>query len=102
MSQELTPKQRLTQMEKLLESAIKLSHSNTAKIEANSEAIKANSEAIKAQDSKIDRLTMRMAEGTELFLDSMKVITDMQSEVRGFQVGNRRILDRLLGEDTLE
>ncbi|MEL6582014.1 MAG: hypothetical protein AAFQ14_19885 [Cyanobacteria bacterium J06621_12] len=35
MSQELTPKQRLTQMEKLLESAIKLSHSNISKIEAN-------------------------------------------------------------------
>ena len=54
MSQELTPAQRLTQIEKILSSAIKLSHSNTAKIEANSEAIKANTEAIAAQDLKID------------------------------------------------
>ena len=46
MSQELTSAQRLTQIEKILQSAIKLSHSNTAKIEANSEAIKANTEAL--------------------------------------------------------
>ena len=39
MTQELTPKQRLTQIEKILHSAIKLSHSNTAKIEANTEMI---------------------------------------------------------------
>ena len=33
MSQELTPEQRLTQIEKILQSAIKLSHSNTAKLD---------------------------------------------------------------------
>ncbi len=102
MSPELTPKQRLTQIEKILESAIKLSHSNTAKIDDTRKLIEANSEAIKAQDLKIDRLTVTMAEATELFLDSMKVIKEMQKEVRGLQVENRRIMDRVFGEDTRE
>ena len=116
MTQELTPKQRLTQIEKILESAIKLSHSNTQKIDDTRKLVEANSEAIKAQDSKIDRLTVRMAEATELFLDSMRVIREMQSEirdmqtevremqteVRGLQVENRRILDHLFGEDDRE
>ena len=109
MSQELTPKQRLTQMEKLLESAIKLSHSHTSQIEANSAQIEANSQAIdrltvktEANSQAIDRLTVKMAEATDLFLDSMKVIKEMQKEVRGLQVENRRIMDRVFGEDTRE
>ena len=116
MSQELTPEQRLTQMEKLLESAIKLSRKNASQIEANSQAIdrltaktEANSQAIdrltvktEANSQAIDRLTVKMAEATDLFLDSMKVIKEMQKEVRGLQVENRRILDRVFGEDTTE
>ncbi len=39
MTQKLTHSQRLTQIEKLLESAVKLSHNNTAKIDANTETI---------------------------------------------------------------
>ncbi len=35
----MTPEQRLTQMEKLLETTIKLTHSNTQRIDANSTAI---------------------------------------------------------------
>ncbi|MEL6440725.1 MAG: hypothetical protein AAFQ80_15895 [Cyanobacteria bacterium J06621_8] len=66
MTQELTPKQRLTQIEKILESAIKLSHSNTAKIKANSVAIQETRKLIEAQDVKIDRPTIRMAEAKEL------------------------------------
>ena len=122
MPQELTPEQRLTQIEKILESAIKLSHSNTAKIQANAEAI-----AI--QDTKIDRLTQNIDRATEIFIDSMGMmrvvqtnvgtvqtnfetvqtnfgtvqtnIERIQSEIRGLQLENRRILDRLFGtEDT--
>ena len=106
MAQELTPAQRLTQTEKLLESAIKLSHSNTAKIEANAEAIDAltekvarNAEAIDALTNRVDRLTEQMGRATEMFIDSMGVMREMQSEIRGLQVENRRILDRLFGED---
>jgi hypothetical protein len=53
MSQDLTPSQRLTQVEKLLESAIKLSHNNTAKIDANTTAID-------ALTNRVDRLTEQM------------------------------------------
>ncbi len=35
----MIPEPRFTQIEKLLESAVKLSHSNTAKIDPNTEAI---------------------------------------------------------------
>ncbi|WP_019505366.1 hypothetical protein [Pleurocapsa sp. PCC 7319] len=113
MPQELNPEQRLTQIEKILESAIKLSHTNTANINANSEAInrigqkvEANTEVIAAQDTKIDRLTEQMGRATEMFVDSISVIRTMQtnietiqSEIRGLQVENRRILDRLFGEE---
>ena len=134
MTPELTPEQRLTQIEKILASAIKLSHSNTAKIEANTEMIdrigqkveantemidrigqkvEVNTEAIAAQDLKIDRLTEQMGRATDMFIDSMNVmrtmqtnienmqtdIREMQSEIRGLQVENRRIIDRVFGED---
>ena len=102
MSQELTPEQRLTQMEKLLESAIKLSRKNASQIEANSQAIDRLTVKTEANSQAIDRLTVKMAEATDLFLDSMKVIKEMQKEVRGLQVENRRILDRVFGEDTTE
>ena len=61
MAQELTPAQRLTQTEKLLESAIKLSHSNTAKIEANAEAIDALTEKVDRNAEAIDALTEKIA-----------------------------------------
>ena len=127
MPQELTSEQRLTQIEQILKSAVKLSHSNTAKIDANTESIKANeklitanAEAIKAneklikanaeaiaiQDQKIDRLTEQVGRAVELFHDSMRVmnkmqtnIETMQSEIKGLQIENRRMLDRFFGED---
>jgi len=95
MSQDLTPAQRLTQVEKLLESAIKLSHSNTGKIDANTEAIN-------ALTNRVDRVTEQVGRATEIFIDSIGVMREMQSEIRGLQVENRRILDRLFGEENPE
>ena len=40
-----------------------------------------------------------MGRATEMFIDSMGVIRTMQTEIRGLQVENRRILDRFFGED---
>jgi chromosome segregation ATPase len=123
MSQELISEQRLTQIEKLLESAVKLSHSNTARIDAltakvehNTESIDAltkkvehNTESIDALGEKVDRVTDRvdrvteqLGRATEIFIDSMNVMREMQSEIRGLQVENRRILDRLFGEENPE
>ena len=63
MTQELTPAQRLNQIEKILESAIKLSHSNTSKIDANTEGIKANKEALAnlTQKSDLEEIRFRGA-----------------------------------------
>lgn len=130
----MTPEQRLTQIEKLLESAVKLSHSNTAKIDANSEAIDSltekidsNSEAINALTERIDRigekternadaidhltnrvdrLTEQMGRATEMFIDSMGVIRTMQdnfdrmqSEIKGVQLENRRMMQRFFNDE---
>ena len=78
MPQELTPEQRLTQIEKILESAIKLSHSNTARIQANAEA-----SAI--QDTRIDRLTQNIDRATEIFIDSMGMMRTVQTNVETVQ-----------------
>jgi hypothetical protein len=37
-----------------------------------------------------------------MFIDSMGVMREMQSEIRGLQVENRRIFDHLFGEETPE
>ena len=107
MPQEVTPEQRLTQIEQILQSAIKLSHSNTAKIdaltekvEANSEAIKANSEAIHNLTNRADRLTEQIATATDIFIDSIGVMREMQNEIKGLQIENRRIMDRISGAES--
>ncbi|MGF1540193.1 MAG: hypothetical protein ACFCU5_07025 [Pleurocapsa sp.] len=116
MPQELTPEQRLTQIEKLLESAVKLSHSNTESIDALTNKVEHNTESIDALTNKVDRVTDRvdqlteqMGRATEIFIDSMSVIRTMQnnietmqSEIRGLQVENRRIIDRVFGEENPE
>ena len=90
----MTPEQRLTQMEKLLETTIKLTHKNTQKIDANTDAIANLTE-------RVDKVTIQMGELTNIFIDSMAVIKEMQSQVRGLQMENRRILEKVFGEDEL-
>jgi hypothetical protein len=77
MPQELTREQRLTQIEKLLESAVKLGHSSTARIDALTEKVEVNTEVITTQDLKIDRLTEQIGRATEIFIDSMSVMREM-------------------------
>jgi ABC-type transporter Mla subunit MlaD len=76
MPQELTSEQRLIQIEKLLESAVKLSHSNTAKIDALTEKVDRVTD-------RVDRVTEQIGRATEIFIDSMGVMREMQSEIRG-------------------
>jgi uncharacterized coiled-coil DUF342 family protein len=113
MPQELTPEQRLTQIEKLLESAVKLSHSNTDKIAANSDAIHALTDRMDTLTDQVDTLTDRMdtltdrvdtvteqiGRAIEIFVDSMGVMREMQNEIKGLQIENRRILDYLFGQE---
>lgn len=102
----MTPEQRLTQIEIILDNAIKLSHSNTAKIDRNSESINRLTEKVDRNSESIDRLTERMDRLTgqidramEIFIDSMGVMRTMQAEIKGLQQENRRIIERFFGEE---
>lgn len=88
----MTPEQRLTQIEIILENAIKLSHTNTARIDRNSEAIDRLTE-------RIDRLIGQIDRAMEIFIDSMGVMRTMQADIRGLQQKNRRIIERFFGEE---
>ncbi len=64
----MTPEQRLTQMEKLLETTIKLTHSNTEKIDNLTD--------------RVDTVSQQMGKLTTIFIDSMAVIRQMQSDMK--------------------
>lgn len=88
----MSPEPRLTQIEIILENAIKLSHSNTARSDRNSEAIDRLTE-------RMDRLIGQINRAMEIFIDSMRVMRTMQAEIKGLQPENRRIIERFFGEE---
>ena len=119
----MTPEQRLTQIEKILENSIKLGNRSSARIDRNAEAIERltektdrnaeaidrltektdrNAEAIDRLTDRIDNLTSQMDRAMEIFIDSMGVMRVMQSEIKGIQLENRRIIERFFGEETEE
>ena len=111
--QDLTPEQRLNQIEILLATAAKninrtteLSNRNAETIERNSKAIERNTESIERLSE--DSLDLRLSIGrlSEMFTESVGImrkqqvnIEKMQSEIRGLQVENQRILHRVFGEN---
>jgi SMC interacting uncharacterized protein involved in chromosome segregation len=125
--QDLTPEQRLNQIELLLATAAKninrtteLSNRNAETIERNSKAIERNAEAIERNTESIERLSedsldLRLSIGrlSEMFTESVGImrkqqvniekmqseIRSLQSEIRGLQVENQRILHRVFGEN---
>ena len=57
-------------------------------------------------EQQIDRLTIQMASLSDMFTDTVRIIQQQQSEikqiqleVKGLQTENKRILDRLFGEE---
>ena len=111
--QDLTPEQRLNQIELLLATAAKninrtteLSNRNAETIERNSKAIERNTESIERLSE--DSLDLRLSIGrlSQMFTESVGImrkqqvnIEKMQSEIRGLQVENQRILHRVFGEN---
>ena len=71
----------------------------TKKLDRLTEKTEDNAAAIDALTNRGDRLTEQIGRATEMFIDSLGVIREMQSEIRGLQVENRRIIDRVFGED---
>ena len=97
--QDLTPEQRLNQIELLLATAAKNINRTTELSNRNAEAIERSSE---------DSLDLRLSIGrlSEMFTESVGImrkqqvnIEKMQSEIRGLQVENQRILHRVFGEN---
>ena len=69
-----------------------------ALIEANSQAI-ANAATERQELREVFLSTMRVvSESAQTQSEMLKSIAEMQAEVRGLQVENRRILDHLFGE----
>ena len=95
----LTSEQRLKQIEILLSTAAKTINRTTQISDRNAEAIERLSE---------DSLDLRLSMGrlSEMFTESVGIIRQqqanieqMQVEVRGLQVENQRILQRVFGEN---
>lgn len=96
---EPTYEARMSQMEKLLETSIKLIHGHSIAIDEIREQNRQNVESIA-------RLTQQMGQLTEMFQESVifirdikTEIRDIQTEVRGLQIENRRIIERIFEEN---
>jgi hypothetical protein len=71
--------ERLKRVEILLETCAKKTLQNAEQIERNSQHI---------------------ASLSEMFTQSIEIMKNMQSEIKGLQTENKRILDRLFGEES--
>jgi uncharacterized coiled-coil protein SlyX len=99
MDDQETSAQRLNQIEILLATAAKAINRNTENIDRLTERMDRSEE-------RMDRTDARFAEISEMFIESVGIIRQhqvniekMQSEVRGLQVENQRIILRVLGGD---
>jgi len=99
MDDQETSAQRLNQIEILLATAAKA-------INRNSENIDRLTERMDRSEERMDRTDARFAEISEMFIESVGIIRQhqvniekMQSEIRGLQVENQRIILRVLGGD---
>ena len=85
--------------------AVKAIHKLEKTTESNAQAIKENSQAIhkleKITESNaqgLEQLRVTMAQTIDMFSDSMRVMRQMQGEIKGIQTENQRILRHLFQE----
>lgn len=109
----MTPEQRLEQLEILMSTAAKNINANIAtlarlsenqaqtdaQVRDNAAQVRANTEAIARLTENQARTDARLAEAIDIIVDTLRVIREMQTEVRGLQIENRRILEHLFGEN---
>ena len=107
---EPTYEQRMSQMERLLETSIKMIRRHDEEIADLRKITRRNTEAIgdlrEELAESMAQLTYQMGELTQMFQESMGImrgmqeqITQVQLEVRGLQQENRRILERVFGPE---
>jgi chromosome segregation ATPase len=83
--------ERLKRVEVLLETCAKMTVSHQSEIKELRDQVKSSSDQIVQLALHIDSLT-------QMFQESMAVIKVMQSQVKGIQTENKRILNHLFGE----
>ena len=80
--------ERLRRIEILLETCAKVTVSNQAEIKE----LRERSDAERAE------LRHQLASLSAMFTESVRIMQNMQSEIKGLQTENKRILDHLFGE----
>ena len=96
---EPTYEQRMSQMEKLLETSIKMIRRHDEEIEDLREMTRQNTTSIAQLTNQMGELTLMFQESMGVMRGMQEQITQMQSEVRGLQRENRRILERVFGPE---
>jgi hypothetical protein len=95
--------QRLKQVEILLETCAKVAVNNQADIRSLIEQTAENKAEIKElavqTNLQISELTAQIASLSQMFVESVGIMRNMQSEIKGLQTENKRILDHLFGEN---
>ena len=84
-------KERLKRIEILLETCAKTAV-------ANREDIRSLTEQSAKNQMEIIEVRQQMASLSEMFTESVRIMRGMQSEIKGLQTENKRILDHLFGE----
>jgi predicted nucleic acid-binding Zn-ribbon protein len=82
--------ERLKRIEILLETCAKTTVANQAEIRS---LIKQTSE----NQAEIKEVRQQMASLSEMFIESIGIMKTMQSDIKGLQTENKRILDHLFG-----
>ncbi|MGI0481093.1 hypothetical protein ACN4EE_09905 [Geminocystis sp. CENA526] len=88
--------ERLKRIEILLETCAKVTVANQTEIKEVRQEI---SELARQTNQQISQLTTQIASLSEMFVESVGIMRSMQSEIKGLQTENKRILDHLFGEN---
>jgi len=96
--------ERLKRIEILLETCAKVTVNNQSdikefkeQVKQTAEQIQRNSEQIQRNSEQIQRNSENLATLTDMFSDSVRIMQTMQTEIKGLQTENKRILDQLFG-----
>jgi hypothetical protein len=97
-TQEMTSEQQLKQVEILLATAAKTINRTTEQCDRNALATEHNTQSIELLSERVYMVADRVSEISEMFIQSVSIISQMQTEIRGLQVENQRILEQMFGD----
>lgn len=88
----MSDESRLSQIEKLLETSAKMIVRHDKMVERHDQEIA----DIREQTA---RNADHLAQLSDMFIESIKVIKEMQNQVRGIQTENQRLMKHLFGDE---